>query len=842
MIFRAVRLERSPIFRFANSLKKLFFSLFIFSVLLFALSSVSQSFSQKLSLSGLVIFLVVAVLFWEIFLFFNLKIKKPKLKNSISEAILNPEKFNLADFLDFETAKNIWQTIKFCKKRKISEITTTALLYFLLKENAETGYIFIRLGVDLANLQESLKNSLEKLERTEKPSESFAQDFKDTIIGAMKIAEQRNYEKIGLRQILVSISKNEFFKQILIDNDLGQEDIENLTLWLDFLERRIEERKKFWEYDNLLAYGSLAKDWAAGYTVILDQFSIDWTKIVRHWNFKAIVGHEKEIEQVQRVLIRPEVNNVLLVGEPGTGRESIVQAIARRSYLGRCAPELNYNRTIELDMVSLLSRITNPEDVENILDRIFQEVISAGNVILVIKEFHNYVAVGNFKPGAIDISGVIGKYLNYPQFKLIAITDYTGLHTRIEQNPSLLNLFEKIEVSEVSEEETIRILANLSLELENKYKVFVTYPAMREVVNLSSRYLPNLPFPKKAKDILNEVVTYVARVAKEKVVLPRHVAKIISEKTQIPSGKVDFKEKELLLNLEELIHQKIVNQDQAVIEVSTALRRARAGIASKKRPMGNFLFLGPTGVGKTETSKALAEIYFGGEQRMIRLDMSEFQAITDIPRLIGTLGQEGLLTTPVRENPFSLVLLDEIEKAHPNILNLFLQVFDEGHLTDGQGRKVFFTNTIIICTSNAGSQIIWEELKSNKKLEEIRIKLLDNFFKTGIFRPEFINRYDAVVIFCPLTKENLLEIAQLMLGSLQKSLKEKGIDFIISQPLKEKVVELSYNPAFGAREMRRVIQDKIENVLAQALLSDKIKRGNKIEITPDFQLVIIPVK
>lgn len=273
------------------------------------------------------------------------------------------------------------------------------------------------------------------------------------------------------------------------------------------------------------------------------------------------------------------------------------------------------------------------------------------------------------------------------------------------------------------------------------------------------------------------------------------------------------------------------------------------GIASKTRPMGTFLFMGPTGVGKTETAKALAQIYFGPStssgqtEKMIRLDMSEFQSISDVARLIGATSpveMQGLLTTPVRETPFSLVLLDEIEKAHPNILNLFLQVLDEGRITDGQGRKVIFTNTIIICTSNAGADMIFKQVESGQSVD--KQKLLDSLIEKGIFKPEFINRFDATVIFHPLTKDNLLKIAQLSLQGLQKSLKEKEIDFEITDSLKEKIVELSYKPEFGAREMRRVIQDKVENAVASALLADKIKKGDKIQINPEtFELIINPV-
>jgi len=291
--------------------------------------------------------------------------------------------------------------------------------------------------------------------------------------------------------------------------------------------------------------------------------------------------------------------------------------------------------------------------------------------------------------------------------------------------------------------------------------------------------------------------------------------------------------------LEKLIHKRIINQEEGVDELAAALRRARAEVTIRKGPIGTFLFMGPTGVGKTETAKALAEIYFGSELRMIRLDMSEFQEIKDISRLIGAPDQEGLLTTQVREDPFSLILLDEIEKAHPNILNLFLQVLDEGFLTDGLGRKVDFKNSIIIATSNAGYKVILKALKERTEWDQVKQKLLDYLFEKAIFRPEFINRFDAVVVFKPLTKENLLDIAELMLQKLKKNLKEKDVEFIITKSLKEKIVELGYNPTFGAREMRRVIQDQIENVIATALLSERLKRGNKVEIEAEtFELKI----
>jgi len=831
-ILRAVKWEKFPLLKFAAPLSRLFFYLLVLSLFLLVFSFGFQNFSQRLLLGLSILFLVAAFFFWQVALFFDTELKTPEVKISLREALSNPAKYNLAEFVDFETVKCFWQAIKFCKKRKIASISSTIILYFLLRESPTTEELFLRLGLNPNDFQERVKNYIEKDKQKERGDDKFTKEFREMIIEAAKVADERKHNFIGVREVLVGISRHDpFFKEFLVkSDDLTEEDIENITRWSDYLERRKKERKKFWEYKNLLKHGSLGRDWASGYTITLDQFSTDWRDVVKQWTFKEIIGHGKEIEKIERVLTRSTINNVLLVGQPGTGRKSIVEALAHKIHRGESLQELNHKRVVELDLVSLLSQIQDPEKVEATLDRVFNEVITAGNVILVINEFHKYISLKSFQPGAVDISGIVARYLQYPQFPLIAITTYAGLHRNIEQNPSLLELFEKIEVSEISALETIRVLENLTLGLEVRYRIFVTYPAVRAIVRLTERYMPSAPFPKKAIDLLEEVIAYVASQRGEKVVLPEHVEKVLSEKTEIPIGKVGFQEKETLLNLEELIHKRIINQDEAVKEISTALRRARANLTSQKRPMGVFLFLGPTGVGKTETSKALAEIYFKGEENMIRLDMSEFQEISDIERLIGAPGQEGLLTTPVRESPFSLVLLDEIEKAHPNILNLFLQVFDEGHITDGQGRKTSFTNTIIICTSNAGAEIIWKDVELDKKLSIVKNDLLGYFFEKALFRPEFINRFDAVVIFTPLTKENLLDIAGLMLGSLKKNLKEKGIEFEITKDLKEKIVDLSYNPAFGAREMRRVIQDKVGNVLAQALLGDKIKRGDKIKI------------
>ena len=843
-IYQTIKWERYPIFRFAKFFRKLFFILFIIVFLFFLFGFLSETFSQSvdrkllgLSLASLVFYFVFQIFQW----LFNLKLKKPKLKTNLQEVIFAPEEYNLAEFLDFEAAKVIYKSIRFTISRNIPEVNSDILFYFLLTENPKFNFIFSRLILDLNEFKKNLRNYLLKIpsKTTRERRKEFSQEFQKTILQSLKIAQKKGKEIVGPGEVLIALSQESvFFKKLLIEADLKTEDVENLVFWLECLEEKIEKNKKFWEYENLLKRGALAKEWLAGYTITLDKFSMDLTEKIRKW-LPEIIGHQEEIKQIERILAQREINNVLLVGEAGTGRKSIISALAKKSLLGQSLPEVNYKRVVELDLPALLAQLTNPEEAEMVLDEIFQEVVLAGNVILVINEFHNFIAQP-LRPGVIDISGILSKYLHLPQFQIIAITAPSGLHQYIEQNPSISALFEKVAVSGISLSETLRLLENLTLFLEKKYKIFISYPALRRIISLTERYLPAFPFPEKAIDLLDNTAIYVAAQIKEKVVLPLHVDAVFRQQTQIPVGELEVKEKEILLNLEQLIHQRIINQEEAVTEISSALRRARSGITIRNGPMGCFLFLGPTGVGKTETSKALAEIYFGSEAKMLRLDMSEFQAIEDIPRLLGLPGKEGLLTTPVRENPFSLILLDEIEKAHPNILNLFLQVFDEGHLTDGQHRKVDFRNTIIIATSNAGAEIIWKDIELDKKLGIIKEDLFSYLFEKAIFRPELINRFDGVVVFRPLTKENLLKIAELLLQKLKKNLLEKGIEFVITQALKEKIAELGYEPQFGARAMRRVIQNKVENVLATALLLGKFKKGAKIEIDPDdFTIRII---
>jgi ATP-dependent Clp protease ATP-binding subunit ClpC len=813
-IYLAIKLE--PIFGLIKIFKKIFQILFLILFFIWI-------FNKNEKILGF--FLVSFSLFITCLVkdsFFETKLKKTKPKIEIKKALENPEIYNFAEFFSFETLKAILK----------SKENSNSLFYHLLIFAPNLDFIFLRALLAKNEILKTLKENL-KGETTE---------FKEIILDSLEIAKEKGKEVVEAGDLLVALAKyNSIFKQILMNANLKLEDIENLVSWLEEIETKINQQKKFWDWKNLIKSGSLAKEWAAGYTVLLDQFSIDITKLMRWQKFKEIYAHQQEVQTMERILARPEKNNVLIVGESGSARKSMIEALANRSALGESLPELNYKRVVFLDMPKLLAFSESVEEVEKILDQILKEVILAGNVILAIDNLHNYVGVEKEKEaGTLDITGILLSYLTLPSFQFVGITTYEGLHRNIEKKPEFLQLLEKIEVSEISEKETMLILRERTLKLEKKYKIITCWQALREIISLTAKYMANLPFPEKAMDLLDEAMVYCSQ-RKIKVILPEHIAKIVTEKTQIPVGEIETKEREILLNLEKFIHQRIINQEEAVKEICAAMRRARAGIAIRKGPIGSFLFLGPTGVGKTETSKALAEIYFGSENKMIRIDMSEFQTLADIPRLIGSSGEKGLLTTAVRETPFSLVLLDEFEKAHSDILNLFLQVLDEGWITDGLGRKVDFKNTIIIATSNAGYQVILDALREKIDWQKVKEKILNFCFEKGIFRPELINRFDAVVVFKPLTKENLLAISELLLKKLQKNLKEKEIEFVITQPLKEKIVELGYDPTFGARNIQRVIQDKVGNLLAQALLNSQLKKGDRVEVDPQkFELIINP--
>ncbi len=821
-IFKAVKMGRNPLFSKATFFKNFFLVFFGVTLIASFLSNMGRIDTglEDTVLLGISFFsLGLFLLFWQIANFFNIKVQHPEIRVKLSRVIEEPEELNLAEFLSYKVA------VAFQKSGP--KHSSGIFLYHLLGD-PDFNFIFSRMGINIGDLRQYLKdNDPDDSELTWK-----------ILSGAIEETAERNGRRIKKNDVLVSASENHpYLKNIFADIGIDAQDIRNLANWIYKTRKNEEDRKKFWKWKNLVKKGSLAKDWASGYTILLDRYSIDWTKNFKKRGFLEIIGHDEEISTMERILSREKSNNVLLVGESGVGRKSLIHDLTRRSFYGESLPQVNHKRVVEFDISFLLASVDGRDEMESMLERIFSEVAESGNTILVIPDIHNFLG-GEDTPGRIDVSGMLTPYLSLPQFQIIGITDYAGYRRSVERN-SVAPFFEKIEVTEMKEDQVIRHLQNVSLGLEYRYKKIISYPAIKEIVKYCSKYLPSKPFPEKAIELLDEAMTYLVQT-KEIVLLPNHIAKLISRKTNIPVGEMEEKEKNILLNLEDLIHERVVNQEEAVKEVSSALRRSRSEISSGKKPMGTFLFLGPTGVGKTETAKALTEVYFGSSKKMIRIDMSEFQNLSDISRLIGSSDYEGILTTKIKEDPFSLLLLDELEKAHPDILNLFLQILDEGHVTDGMGRKVDFKNSIIIATSNAGSNMILENINKSLDWTLLKDKLLSHLFSTSVFRPEFINRFDSIVLFSPLTRDNLLDISQLLLEGTVKNLKERNIEFVITEELKKKIIDIGYNPTFGAREIKRVIQDKIENTLASALISGRLEKGSKFKINPEtFEIEII---
>jgi ATP-dependent Clp protease ATP-binding subunit ClpC len=614
--------------------------------------------------------------------------------------------------------------------------------------------------------------------------------------------------------------------------DIKDRDLLAVGGWLKNHKQKLSESYRFWDEASLTRVKGIGKGWSAGYTPNLDKIGYDITDQIRIKKPEYIYGHKQHIESIEGYLVDGS-HNVVLVGSPGVGRHTIVRNLAALMNSGYVLGPLQYMRLVQIDSSAVLSTASAGGSNLDKIRLLFSEALWAGNVILVVNDIDAF-----FDPspevGRVNAAEALLPFLK-SKLKVIGLTTQSGFQSTIGKNAELLRWFGKVEVTEPDADETLRILEDHVVAAERQTGLAFTYQALWEIVNLSTRLIQTLPNPEKSLEVLDSTAIYVRTKGLGNVVLPEHVQKVITERTKIPVEKIAGQEKDLLLNLENLLHERIVGQDEAVIQISNSLRRARSGIASSKRPIGSFMFLGPTGVGKTETTKALAAVYFGSEDRILRFDMSEFQEVKSISRFIGdsSTNTAGMLTEAVINNPFSVILLDEIEKANPKILDIFLQVLDEGRLTDSLNRTVDFTNTMIIATSNAGAELIRESLRSNKTVGS-KDAVLDLIQKKGIFRPEFINRFDGVVVFKPLTQGELLRVAGLILKDFNRRLEDKEISVVITPELLEYVVKNAYSLEFGARPLRRFVADKIENYIATGLISGTIKRGQSITFTPEI--------
>jgi len=638
------------------------------------------------------------------------------------------------------------------------------------------------------------------------------------------------WERIGFKHEAVPgnvLSQPEkFLGEFLKQNFLQKKDFVALVEWEVIMQSEKQKKKRFWDKENLFAKGGIGRSWIYGWTNTLDKYSspVAVSRAPVH-----LIGRRQELSSMERALCKEAQSNIILVGEPGVGKMTLVEQFAKLIQEGKTASLIAFKRVLKLDLQTALAGLLDEGQIKERVIKIFNEAASAGDVILIINDFHNFVSPER------DISPILIPFIEGSYFQLIGLTDYQNFHLQIEKNAGLLKFFEKVEVKEPSLDETLFILQDSLPLLEKRTGRRITLQALKEVIKTADQYIADVPMPEKAIDLLEETAIYTSSSTADLFVLPKHVDLVVSQKTEIPVGELAAGEKEKLTNLENFIHQRVVDQELAVQEIASAMRRARLQVAAKNRPMGSFLFLGPTGVGKTETAKALAQAYFGTESRMLRFDMSEYQGATALERLIGSPAtqQPGILTTAVKENPFSLLLLDEIEKADAAILNLFLQVLDEGWLTDAFGRKINFRNLIIIATSNAAAELIRQVVAQGLDFEKAKQQILDFIQQQSIFRPEFLNRFDGIVLFKPLSQDDIQKISRLILENLAKRLAEQDLVFTVSEQLVQKIGRLGYDPTFGARAMKRIVQDKVEDLIAKKLLRGEIQKQTPFEIKPE---------
>ena len=635
---------------------------------------------------------------------------------------------------------------------------------------------------------------------------------------------------------------------------------------------------------------------------MLEQYSRDLTALAKEGKLDPVVGRETEIKRMIQIISRRTKNNPCLIGEPGVGKTAVVEGLAQRIISGNVPFTVQDKRVLVLDLSGMVAGSKYRGEFEERIKKVIAEVIASGNVILFLDELHTLIGAGGAE-GAIDASNILQPSLARGEIQLIGATTIDEYRKYIEKDAALERRFQPVNVEEPSEEETLEILKGLRDSYEEHHKVTITDDALKAAVKLSARYINDRFLPDKAIDLVDEasskvrLTAYVApkeikeleeevvalesqkeeairseayerageikRMQEEKrarrqqlldnweqekkerklQVAEGEIADVVSQWTKIPVRKLEEEESERLKNLESILHQRVVGQEEAVTAVAKAIRRGRVGLKDPKRPIGSFLFLGPTGVGKTELSKALAEAMFGTENALIRVDMSEYMEKHSVSKLVGSppgyvgYDEGGQLSEKVRRNPYSVILFDEIEKAHPDVFNTFLQVLDDGHITDSQGRKIDFKNTVLIMTSNAGAERIVElkklgfmassdekadyEMMKNSVMEEVR----------RMFKPEFLNRIDETIVFHSLNKDHIEQIVDIMMATISRRTKEQmDITIGLSKEAKGWVIEQGYDSKYGARPLRRTLQNKVEDRLAEEILDGNIRSGDQVHV------------
>ena len=743
-----------------------------------------------------------------------------------------------------ETIERAWELASRFKHKTLEPIHILASIV----ATREMKIILARLAMMPNKLISRIAKFLNEMPKQAGGEPILSENFNKTVYIAYEEAYAGRRATIGVPDLIIALAKTETeTKEILYDLSIDYDKLRNVVEWLNIQEKLSRQWSSLRVRAIRKPKGGINRAMTAIATPVLDQFSRDLTLLARSGVLPLCVGRENEIAEVFRVLESGKANPIL-VGFPGTGKTNIIDGIANLMASEDVPEVLQDKRLVSLSVPALVSGAGAIGELEERLTAVIDEVIRSGNIVLYIDNIQNMVGVSSGGGKTLDLSAILAEALQKGYFSAIAATDPIDFAQYIEPSGGLAGVFQKVLIPEPETNEAIRILEAKAGEIEYHHKVFFSYEAIEKAVILSQRYIHDRYLPEKAINLLQEVAVYVRKAkGANSVVTGEDVALIVSQRAKVQVTKITEKESEKLLKLEEHIHERIINQEEAVKAVAGALRRARVELRDIDRPIANLLFLGPTGVGKTELAKTVAEVYFGSEENMIRLDMSEYQDQSSLNRLIGAppgyagAGVGGYLTESVRNNPFSLVLLDELEKAHPDVLNVFLQVMDDGRLTDSVGRTIDFSNVILIATSNAATPYIQERLNQEARLEIIKRELLEQVL-FQFFRPEFINRFDNIILFKPLSLDNIKEVVKLLLNKVAKRLGAKGITLRASEEAIAELSKTGYDPIYGARPLRRLIQETVDNALANQLLQGKLTRRDVAVLESGGQISVEKAK
>ena len=762
------------------------------------------------------------------------------------------------------------------------------MLGLLSDTSTVAGAVLAAHNITYADIEEELKRSIGVGVPTELQPDDFTPRSKNILETSVAFARQMGQQLVGTEHVLLAIAREGSCSATLLLSRAGvsMQDIVN------------DVSKAL--MGGTANAGTDNKDGGKENESMLSQFGRDLTKLAKDGKIDPVIGRQKEIERVIQILSRRTKNNPCLIGEPGVGKTAIAEGLALKIVSGEVPELLKDKKIYSLDLTGMVAGTKYRGDFEERIKKVIDEVKNAKDVILFIDEVHTLIGAGSAE-GAADAANILKPSLARGELQIIGATTIEEYRKHIEKDAALERRFQPVMVDEPSQEEAIEILKGIKDKYEAHHKVKITDEAIESAVKLSTRYIGDRYLPDKAIDLIDEAASRVRlrsytapsdlkeledkkkSVEAEKLsavnaqeferaatlrdeerkldkeikdkkenwhdmagkshdeVTPADIADIVSSWTGVPVTQLSTEESDRLLHMEDELHRRIVGQDEAVEAVSRAIRRGRVGLKDPKKPIGSFIFLGPTGVGKTELCKALAAAMFGDENAMIRLDMSEYMEKHTVSRLIGSppgyvgYDEGGQLTEKVRRKPYSVVLFDEIEKAHPDVFNMLLQILDDGVLTDGQGRRVDFKNCIIIMTSNVGAKLISQKQKAfgfaagAKELEQNEKEIKDAVMGElrNTFRPEFLNRVDDIIVFQRLTKENIKEIASRLLAVLQKRVEDMGIEVTFSDEAVSKIADAGFDDVYGARPLKRAIQSRIEDALSEEMLKGNVKKGGK---------------